>query len=72
MQGLEQNSLERSNIYFETMTNMSQKISFELPKPLSHKEKRQSLLHTIRGGWYMNKFNKKLTPLKKRKLSKNI
>ena len=36
-QGLEQNSLERSNMYFETMKNVFQKIPAELPKPLSHK-----------------------------------
>ena len=50
-QGLEHNSLERSNMYFETTKNMFKKIPVELPKPLSHKEKRQSLLHYIGGGW---------------------
>ena len=71
MQGLEQNSLERSNMYFETMKNMFQKIPVELPKPLSHKIKLQYSLHAIGGDWYMNKFNENITPLNKRILRKN-
>ena len=47
MQGLEYNLLERSNMYFENMKNIFQKIPVKLPKPPSHKEKRQSLLHAI-------------------------
>ena len=53
LQGLEQNSLERSNMFFENMKNMFQKIPVELPKLLSHKGKSQSLLHDIGGDWYM-------------------
>ena len=34
----EQNSLERSNMYFQTMECMFHKIPVELPKSLSHKE----------------------------------
>ena len=41
LKGLEHNLLERSNIYFETMINMFQKTPVELPKPPSHKGKRQ-------------------------------
>ena len=37
---LEYNYLERSNMSFETMKCMFQKISYELPKALSNKEKR--------------------------------
>ena len=49
---------------------MFQKIPVELPKPLSHKEKLQSLLHAVGGGWQMSKLNEKLPPLKKQKLRK--
>ena len=49
---------------------MFEKISVELPKPSIPKEKYQPLLHSIGGGYYMNKFNGNLAPLKKRKLSK--
>ena len=35
LQDLEQNSLERSNIYVETMKNMFKKIPVQLPKPVS-------------------------------------
>ena len=54
-------------MYFETTKNTFQKTPVELPKPLSHKEKGQSLLHAIGGGWHMNKLNENLPPLKKRK-----
>ena len=52
------------------MKNIFQKIPVELPNPLIHKEKYQSLLHDIRGGQYVKKLNDKLPHLKKRKLSK--
>ena len=68
LQGLEKNYIEHSNIYFENMKNM--KTPVELSKPLSHKKKLQSLLHAIGSDWYMNKFNYKLPPLNKQKLSK--
>ena len=37
----------------------------ELPNKTSTKEKRRSLLHTIGGGWYMDKLGQNLSPLKK-------
>ena len=55
---------------FVAMKNMFQKIPVELPKPPIPKEKHQSLLHDIRGCWYMNILSDKLPPLKKTKLSK--
>ena len=36
---------------------MFQKILVELPKSPSAKEKHQSLLYFIGGGWYVKKFN---------------
>ena len=36
------------------MKCMFQKIPVEIPKPLSHRGKLQSLLHDIGGDWYMN------------------
>ena len=72
VQFLEQNLLERSNMYFETMKNMFQKIPDELPNALINKEKRQSLFHAIGGDWYMNKFNEKILPLKKKETNKKI
>ena len=47
------------------MKNMFQKIPVELPEPPIPKEKHQSLLHAVGGGWYMNKLSEKLPPLKK-------
>ena len=44
---------------------MFQKIPVELPKPDSPKERNQSLLHDIGGGWYMKKLCEKLVPLNK-------
>ena len=41
LQILEHNFLERSNMYFETMKNMFQKIPVELPKPIFYTERRQ-------------------------------
>ena len=58
-------------MYLGTMKNMLQKILAELTKTLSHKEKRQPLLHTIVCDWYMKKLNEKLPPLKKSKLKKS-
>ena len=46
------------------MKNLFQKIPVELPKPPSHKKKRQSLLHTFEGGWYMKTFNENIPPLR--------
>ena len=71
LQGLEQNLLLRSNMYFETIKKLFQKIPVELLKPPSPKGKIQSLLHSIGGGWYMKKLNENLLPLKKRKPEKN-
>ena len=69
IQALEHNFLERYHMYIFSMKNF-QKIPVELPKPSSPKEKHQSLLHAIGGGWYVEKLSQKLIPLKKRKLSK--
>ena len=69
LQGLEQNYLEHSNIYFENMKNM--KTPVELSKPPSPKEKHQSLLHSIGVGWDMKKLIEKLPTQNKRKLGKN-
>ena len=52
------------------MKNLFQKTPVELPKQPIPKEKLQSLLHAIGGGWYVNKLGQKLPPPKKRKLSK--
>ena len=52
------------------MNNFFQKIQVEFPDQSSPKEKRKSLLHTIVGGWYVNKLGHRLPPLKKSKLSK--
>ena len=46
------------------------KIPVELSKPSSPKEKHQSLLHAVGGGWYMKKIIQNLPPLNIRKLSK--
>ena len=59
-------------MYFETMINMFQKIPFELPKPLSNKERRQSLLHAVGGDWWLKKINEKIPPLKKRRLGRKL
>ena len=47
-----------------------QKVTVEIPKIPSPKEKRKSLLHAIEGGWYMKKISEKLPPLKKKRLNK--
>ena len=52
------------------MKNLFQKIQVELPKQPSPKENRESLLHSIGGGWYVKKIGQKLPTLKKRRLSK--
>ena len=69
---LEHHSLSRSNMYFQTMECMFRKITVELPKPLTLKEIRKTLLHAIGGKCYKNKLNVKLPPLKKIKLSKKV
>ena len=67
---LEHNSIELSNVYFQNIECMFQKITVELPKALIRKIKCQPLLHAIGGDWCMKKFNEKLPPIKKHKLSK--
>ena len=57
-------------MYFIAMKNIFQKIPVELPKPPSPKEKHQSLLYDIGGGWEMKKLSENLQPLNKKKLSK--
>ena len=49
---------------------MFQKNPFEFHKAPSPREKHQSLLNAIGGGWYMNKLSDNLPPPKKRKLIK--
>ena len=50
---------------------MFQKIPVELPKSLSHKEKLQSLMHYIGGGWYKT-IEWEASTAKKSKLSKKL
>ena len=52
------------------MQDLFKKIPVQIPKPLSLKGKRQSLLNAIRGDWCMKKMNEKLPPLNKQKLGK--
>ena len=52
------------------MEELFHKIPVKLPNKPSPKEKRKSLLHSIGGGWYVEKLVQKLAPLKKSKLSK--
>ena len=49
IKALEQNVLERCNMYVFKINKLFQKIPVELPKQPSPKEKRQSLLHAIGG-----------------------
>ena len=65
------NYLARSNMYIETILYLFKKIPVQLPKPLSHKGKRQLFLHAIGGDWYMKIMNEKIPPLRKLKLIKN-
>ena len=57
-------------MYVLNMNKLFQKISVELNKQPSPKEKRKSLLHAIGGGWYVNKLGQKLPPLRISRLSK--
>ena len=52
------------------MEELFHKIPVEIPNQHSPKEKRKSLLHSIGGGWYVDKLGQNLPPLKKRKLIK--
>ena len=54
----------------EDMQDLFKKIPVQLPKPISHEEKIQSLLYGIGGDWCVKCFDKKLPPLKKRKPGK--
>ena len=58
-------------MYIFDIKKMFLKIAVELPKSSSSKEKHQSLLHAIGGGWYVNKLCQKLPPLNKRIISNN-
>ena len=51
---------------------MFHKIPVKLPNKSITKEKLKSLLHSIVGGWYVEKLGQNLPLLKKRKLSKKI
>ena len=52
------------------MEELFQKINVELPNQPSPKEKLDSLLNASGGGWYVEKLDQKLLPLKKRKIKK--
>ena len=67
IKALEQFFTELCNIYVFNMGKLFQKILVELPKQPIPKKKSQSLLHAIGGGWYVEKLDQKLQPLKKRK-----
>ena len=53
------------------MKNMNQKIPVEIPKPLIHIGKLQSLLRAIGVNLYMKKLNGKLLPLLKKTKQKS-
>ena len=53
----DKNYQARSNIYIEAMQDLFKKIPVQLPKPISHKEKRQSLLNYIGCYWHMKDIN---------------
>ena len=72
LESLEQNVLERCHMYAFNMEKLFQKTPVELPKQPSSKEKDKSLLHSIGGGWYVNKLGQKLPALNKRRLRKTI
>ena len=59
-----------SCVYFCYENNL--KIPVELPKPSSPKEKHQSLLHAIGGGWYVKKLGQNIPPLKKKIINQKI
>ena len=52
-------------MYIEAIQYLSKKITVQLPKPFSHKVKRQSLLNTVVSDWHMKNNNNKLPPLTK-------
>ena len=54
-------------MYTHYRKELFQKIPVELPNQPSPKEKQESLLYAIRGGWYVEKLGQKLPPLKKSK-----
>ena len=56
-------------MYLCSMKHLFLKIPVEVHKQPSPKEKYQSLLHAIGGGWYVNKLGQKIPPLNKTKLS---
>ena len=70
LKALEHNFLELCDFYTHYLEELFQNIPVELPNQPSPKEKGKSLLHAIRGGWYVEKLGQKLPPLKKRKLFK--
>ena len=53
LKALEQNFIERCNLYSHNMDKLFQKIPVKLPNRPISKEKHQSLLHDIGGGWYV-------------------
>ena len=65
LKALEHYFLKCCNLYTRYMEEMFQKISFELPYQPIPKRKRVSLLHSIRGGWYVETLCRNVPPLKK-------
>ena len=57
--------LSLSNMYIENIQYLFKKKPVQIPKPLSLKEKCQSILHSIGDDWYMKKMNENITPLNK-------
>ena len=60
----------RSESYSLAMKEMFKKIPQNVEKSLTSREKNQKLMTDIGGGWYLKNCEKKLTPLKRTKLSK--
>ena len=71
LKSLENNFIERCNMYVFNMNNCFRKSQLNFLKTHS-KEKRKLLLHAIGGGWYANKLGQNLPPLKRRRSSKKV
>ena len=60
---LEHNFIEYCNFFSHYMENLFHKIPVKLTNQPSPKDKRQSLLFDIGGGWYMERLGQNLPPL---------
>ena len=60
----------RSESYRLAMVEMFKMIPKNVEKPLTSREKKPKLITDIGGGWYLEKCEKGLPPLKRTKLSK--